>query len=322
MNEPLNNSRQGISFTGKTYNRHPQWYNQPLRLTEEQLKDPLPVLDEFFQCYHLNEIRQILWEWFAEVVSSHRSISIESLDRSNHLYFYEKIEEIIEAAFIIKKRIHKNRRRKEKQKLQKNVHSESNQDSKPKNDISTIGKLADFEFVEKEKILNKPKQLIEFVHDAPIFAIGEVFKDECLPALLNHLRNWLHVALSDDSSIYEDGEQRRQLITFHEELLLLVEALFVIYTQNIDDENKKEKIAAVNKITLFCQDQIANPINVIAAFYEKFPIAYIFRELNDWLEAGISFPGPYPESMSELQALHTYRNVLCLLKSAERLLPK
>jgi hypothetical protein len=51
MNEPLNNPRPGISFTGKTYNKRPQWYNQPLRLTKEQLKNPLPVLDGFFKTY-------------------------------------------------------------------------------------------------------------------------------------------------------------------------------------------------------------------------------------------------------------------------------
>jgi len=37
-------------------------------------------------------------------------------DRNNHLYFYEKVEEAIEAAFVIKKRMHKRRFRKQKRK--------------------------------------------------------------------------------------------------------------------------------------------------------------------------------------------------------------
>lgn len=66
-------------------------------------------------------------------------------------------------------------------------------------------------------------------------------------------------------------------------------------------------------------DRLANPRQVIAVFYVKFPVACILRELNDWLEAGISYQGTYSETMSELQALHTYRSVLCLVKSADRL---
>ncbi|HEX6431895.1 MAG TPA: hypothetical protein VF008_29590 [Niastella sp.] len=295
MNEPLTNSLPGISFIGKTYNKHPQWYNQPLRLTEEQKQDPIPVLDDFFECYHLNDTREILWTWLTVVVSSSRSISIESLERSNHVYFYEKIEEVIEAAFIITRRIHKHRLR--------NVP-----------DQATNIHIPDFEIVEKGEILNKPKQLIEFVNDAPVYVIGEVFNNESLPSLLKQLRDWLRVALCDDSSTYEDGEQRRQLMAFHEELQMLVEALFVIHKQRIGDGN------ATNKISLLSQDQIGNPMQVLASFYEKFPIAYVYREFNDWLEAGISYPGSYPEGMSELQALHTYRNVLCLVRSADQLL--
>jgi hypothetical protein len=102
MNEPLNNSRPGISFSGKTYNKHPQWYNQPLRLTEEQLENPLLTFDDFFQCYHLNETREALWQWLTAVISSPGSVSSEPLERSNHMYFYEKLEELIEAAFIMK----------------------------------------------------------------------------------------------------------------------------------------------------------------------------------------------------------------------------
>ena len=131
--------------------------------------------------------------------------------------------------------------------------------------------------------------------------------------------NWLQVALSDDSSIYEIGELRQQLIAFHDELQLFIEALFVFCSRSTDDLTIKEKIA-VNKISLLNQDQLVNPWQLITSFYDKFPIAYIVRELNDWLEAGISFNGTYPDTMSELQALHTYRTIVCLVKSADRLI--
>jgi hypothetical protein len=88
----------------KTYNQHPQWHNQPLRLTTEQKQNPNLIIDEFFECFHLNEVREILWAWLTEVIFSRNSISTNPLERSNHIYFYEKIEEVVEAAFIINKR--------------------------------------------------------------------------------------------------------------------------------------------------------------------------------------------------------------------------
>jgi hypothetical protein len=119
MKEPLTQCGPNFNFSGKSHNKHPQWYNEPLRLNKEQRLDPLQVFNEFFHCYHLNETRQICWEWLTEVVSSSRSISNESLDRCNHMFFYEKIEELIEAAFIITKRARKQLRKKEKRKFKR-----------------------------------------------------------------------------------------------------------------------------------------------------------------------------------------------------------
>jgi hypothetical protein len=93
----------------RTCNHHPQWYNQPLRLTEEECQNPTMVIEDFFECYHLNDTREILWKWAVEVVSSSGSISSEPLERGNHLYFYEKVEALIEACYIILKQINEQR---------------------------------------------------------------------------------------------------------------------------------------------------------------------------------------------------------------------
>jgi hypothetical protein len=85
----------------RTCNNHPQWFNQPLRLTEEERKNPLLVLKEFFECYHLNDTRNINWNWLVEILSSTGSISSEALDRNNHIFFYEKLEALIEACYLI-----------------------------------------------------------------------------------------------------------------------------------------------------------------------------------------------------------------------------
>lgn len=86
----------------RTCNNHPQWHNQPLRLTDEERQNPMLVIEEFFQCYHLNDARIICWNWTVEVISSPGSISSEATERNNHFYFYEKIEMLIEACFILK----------------------------------------------------------------------------------------------------------------------------------------------------------------------------------------------------------------------------
>jgi hypothetical protein len=85
----------------RTCNHHPQWYNQPLRLTEEERQNPKMVVEDFFECYHLNDVREILWKWTVAIVSSPGNISSEPLERSNHIYFYEKMEALVEASFLL-----------------------------------------------------------------------------------------------------------------------------------------------------------------------------------------------------------------------------
>jgi hypothetical protein len=89
----------------RTCNHHPQWHNQPLRLTEEERQNPLLVINDFFESYHLQDVRDIFWKWIVEVISSSGSISSEPLERSNHFYFYEKIEALIEACYVLKNQL-------------------------------------------------------------------------------------------------------------------------------------------------------------------------------------------------------------------------
>lgn len=98
----------------RTCNHHPQWYNQPLRLNEEERQNPMLVIVEFFECYHLNDARDVLWNWTVEIVSSSGSISSEALERSNHIYFYEKIEALIEACYILKNKMLEQEKKEEK----------------------------------------------------------------------------------------------------------------------------------------------------------------------------------------------------------------
>ncbi|OQP44249.1 hypothetical protein A4H97_33390 [Niastella yeongjuensis] len=268
MNEPLNTSRPGISFSGKSYNKHPQWYNQPLRLSEEQLNNPILVFDDFFQGYHLNETREVLWQWLLAVISSDGSIASEPLERSNHIYFYEKLEEVLEAAFVIKT----NQPAGEiNTPSTRTTHPESNPDA--------------------GEIFNKEKRLIEYVNDDPLYVIGYVFN----PAKWypNCLKEWVEIALVSEDDAYWNADDRQTLVTFMDHLHFLIESLYIINLQRISDSSKKEWGQKVYTPHLLSKQQAGNPRQVIMEFFEKYPMVYIMRELEDLLEAGISHTGPW-----------------------------
>jgi len=103
MNGLSNTSMGAVKFCGKSHNKHPYWYNQPLRLSENQKENLALVFQDFFERYHLHEVRETLWEWLVEVISSQNSISNDGSARNNHVFFYEKLEELVEACFILQK---------------------------------------------------------------------------------------------------------------------------------------------------------------------------------------------------------------------------
>src|SRR5262245_20863451 len=73
---------------------------EPRKLSQEQVEDPQQVLDELFDYAHLLQWREALWEWLKVAVSGNYKKESRR-DRSNLLYFYEKVEMLVEAAHII-----------------------------------------------------------------------------------------------------------------------------------------------------------------------------------------------------------------------------
>jgi hypothetical protein len=71
-------------------------------------------------------------------ISSQRSIAGDPLERNNHMYFYEKIEGIVEVAFVLKKRMHKDRRKQEKRKQVKSNLVTIDQDTISKGQLTSI----------------------------------------------------------------------------------------------------------------------------------------------------------------------------------------
>lgn len=75
--------------------------NQPMRLTKQEQEDPLSVLDTFFDTYHLNEVREVLWEWVTAGLTNDQGAYTTARSRSNLLFLYEHVESLTEAAYLI-----------------------------------------------------------------------------------------------------------------------------------------------------------------------------------------------------------------------------
>jgi hypothetical protein len=95
----------------RTNNFHHQFANQPLRLNEEEKQNPYLVLDDFYSFFHLQDIREILWEWLVAAMSTDCGKYSTGYDRSNLIFVYEKLELLLEATSSIHKRRRKFRKR-------------------------------------------------------------------------------------------------------------------------------------------------------------------------------------------------------------------
>jgi hypothetical protein len=81
----------------RSTNTHPTWENQPLRLTEAEKQNLYGVVEEFYSWFHLQDIRDILWEWLTAALSSDSIHYGNGGARSNLIFVYEKLELLIEA---------------------------------------------------------------------------------------------------------------------------------------------------------------------------------------------------------------------------------
>jgi hypothetical protein len=262
----------------KTQNNHHLYYNLPLRLSPAQTQNPNLVLDDFFEYYHLNEVREIMWQWLTEVVSSPRDSANDPHERNNHMFFYEKMESLVEAAWILNRGTGQF----------SNPKSQANKkaDNKP---VQTTEKAV------QPTRFSKPARLIEKATSHPVEVIAEVFDQTSLSDLTDYLLpNWLRVAVINTQSPYSHGNGRETLYEFYEQLISFVTQLY------ITSENQ----------------QLINPSTLFTDFFQQCPIDYIRRELADFLEAGIGYEGSYPNGFSPWQAWMTYNHLLCLTEAA------
>lgn len=155
---------------------------------------------------------------------------------------------------------------------------------------------------------SKPTRLIEKAQTHPGEVISEVFNQVFLTDLTEDLLPaWLQAAVTNTQSLYSNGNTRKILHEFHEHLLQLVEALYVI------TGNTKAGLANLTDA------QLENPIGVLNQFFQKFSIEYIRRELADFLEAGISHDGSNTNDFTPWLAWMSYNHLLCLTEAAYQL---
>lgn len=76
-------------------------FNQLTCLSQEEQENPAEVLEAFFENYHLKEIKEYLWDWLVAALSSNNGTYQTGEARSNLLFFYENIETLAEAIFLL-----------------------------------------------------------------------------------------------------------------------------------------------------------------------------------------------------------------------------
>jgi hypothetical protein len=84
-----------------TFKLHPAFYNQPIRLSEEEQANPLEVLQDFFFCNQLQDIRPLLWNMVVTSLCMPHSVFDEAGQRQSLLGLYRDLERVLEAARLL-----------------------------------------------------------------------------------------------------------------------------------------------------------------------------------------------------------------------------
>jgi hypothetical protein len=83
------------------FQQHPKFFNKPIKLTEEEMKNPIRVIIDFFTDYNLSEVREINHNIDRVCLTSDAPPFDDSEERDNLLVFRESEEKVMEAAFML-----------------------------------------------------------------------------------------------------------------------------------------------------------------------------------------------------------------------------
>ncbi len=57
------------------------------------------VVNAFFDDFHPDDTRELLWNWLTAVLGAEHPLFQHAKSRANLLFFYERLEELIQAAY-------------------------------------------------------------------------------------------------------------------------------------------------------------------------------------------------------------------------------
>jgi len=80
---------------------HPEFYNHPVCLTDEEINFPLTVIDRFFTDYWLSEIRAIHDEIEQVCLTTDAPPFASGRQRSDFLFYLNNLIRLVEAAFVV-----------------------------------------------------------------------------------------------------------------------------------------------------------------------------------------------------------------------------
>jgi hypothetical protein len=83
------------------YINHPEFFNGPVRLTQQEQQDPLSVVSQFFDDFSLSEIREINEQVTHACLATDMSPFENSSERDRLICYREYQERALEAAFLL-----------------------------------------------------------------------------------------------------------------------------------------------------------------------------------------------------------------------------
>jgi hypothetical protein len=79
------------------FDLHPEFYNKPILLKEEELANPIIVIQQFFDDYHLIEVRKHLHSLLEVAMTAPNTIYDDASVRDAVVCFCERVEKLVEA---------------------------------------------------------------------------------------------------------------------------------------------------------------------------------------------------------------------------------
>ena len=80
---------------------HPAFYSRPIHLCEEEQANPLELLQDFFFCNPLPDVRRLLWQTVISSLCVPNSIFDQACHRQSLLALHRDLERVLEAAWLL-----------------------------------------------------------------------------------------------------------------------------------------------------------------------------------------------------------------------------